>query len=86
MASTTKSGRASSISVAAFSLSIYCTRRCILASGLMSWKRSAKRSAFGLPRVERRAISWRLRLLGATVSASMSVSSPTPLRASISAA
>ena len=48
--------------------------------------RAAMASTLYCPSVERSATSWRLRLEGATVSLSTSVSAPTPLRARTSAA
>lgn len=55
------------------------------ASGFMSSRRSLMTSAFGMPTVEVSAHSWRFMLLSPTVSWSISVRCPTPLRASASA-
>ena len=52
----------------------------------MSRQRAAMASALLCPSVECSASSWRLRFVSATVSSSMSVSSPTPERTSASTA
>ncbi len=54
--------------------------------GFISLARAAITCAFGKPTVESSAISWRFILLFATISPSISVSEPTPLRISASAA
>ncbi len=85
MASMTTSGRGVSSS-GRVSVWMNVTRGSTSQSGLMSRTRAAATSALGVPRVERRAKSWRFRLLGPTTSWSTRRRCPTPARARASTA